>query len=64
MSAEGLTVAFGSALEGSSLDLNSLVGESLPVIATESMDNLEEGAKVEYTMEVATDDTFAEVQTP
>lgn len=63
MSAEGLTVAYGSALEGASLDLNPLVGQSLPVISTESMENLREGATVEYVMEIAKDETFADAQT-
>ncbi len=62
MSAEGLTVGYGSALEGASIDLNGLEGESLQVISTESMENLPEGATVEYTMEVAKDETFADAQ--
>ena len=61
MSANGLTVAYGSDLAGESIDLATLVanGGSVNVITTEAVENLPAGATVEYTMQLSANEDFS-----
>lgn len=61
MSANGLTVAYGSDLAGESIDLATLVdnGGAVNVITTEAVENLPAGAAVEYTMQLSANEDFS-----
>ncbi|MBE6313897.1 MAG: DUF5115 domain-containing protein [Bacteroidales bacterium] len=61
MSANGLTVAYGSDLAGESIDLATLVanGGAVNVITTEAVENLPAGAAVEYTMQISANEDYS-----
>lgn len=61
MSADGLTVAYGSDLAGESIDLATLVdnGGAVNVITTEAVENLPAGAAVEYTMQISANEDYS-----
>lgn len=61
MSANGITVAYGSALTGNSYSLET-APEEIPVISLVSAENLPEGAQVSYQMEVAATSTYDDAQ--
>jgi hypothetical protein len=61
MTADGLTVAYGSDLAGESIDLATLVanGGAVNVITTEAVENLPAGAAVEYTMQLSANEDYS-----
>ncbi|MEE1365352.1 MAG: hypothetical protein UHE93_01540, partial [Muribaculaceae bacterium] len=61
MTADGLTVAYGSDLAGESIDLATLVanGGAVNVITTEAVENLPAGAAVEYTMQISANEDYS-----
>lgn len=60
MEANGLEVAYGSALQGATVDLNKYVDATLPVITTVDAIDLPEGATVEYVMQVASKSDYSD----
>lgn len=67
MSAGGITVAYGAALQGTTLDLNDYVGQQIPVIALnlteEQAAELPAGADVTFTMDLATTADYSDATT-
>lgn len=60
MEANGLEVAYGTALQGATVDLNNYVDAAVPVITTVAATDLPEGATVEYVMQVASKADFSD----
>ncbi len=63
MSANGITVEWGQAISGNSVDLNNYVDREIPVINLVSAENLPAGATVEYEMQVADNADFNNAET-
>lgn len=63
MEANGLTVAWQSALQGNTIDLNAYTDQSIPVISTVETENLPAGATVDYQMQIAASADFSDAQT-
>lgn len=63
MSAEGVTVDFGTALAGTALDLNDYKDKPIPVIRLVEAKDLPEGATVSFTMELAANPDFTNAVT-
>lgn len=63
MSAGGITVAYGSAIQGNSLDLNNYVEQQIPVINLALTDEeaaaIPAGADVQFVMELATEADYS-----
>jgi hypothetical protein len=63
MSADGVTVKYGSAISGSALNLNDYEGKVIPVIELVSATDLPEGSTVSYEMQVSPTQDFANYKT-
>lgn len=63
MEANGLQVAYQSAIEGNSIDLNNYQNKTIPVISTVEAENLPQGATVDYEMQIASTADFTDAQT-
>lgn len=58
MEANGITLDFGSALKGETINLNDFIAKDIPVISLVSAENLPEGAEIQYVMQIADNEAF------